>query len=85
MSKEIEPMMTINTTINVDDIIWGIGHDEAMYFIKNIDKQLADWDFTFDCFRYYLNEVLDGAENEPEIMAELNKMMKKRGYILQHI
>jgi hypothetical protein len=82
MADNIDMKFTTDVTINIDDIIYGCGREEAMYFIKNVDKQLADWEFTLDCFRYYFKEVIDGAKEEPDIMEEVKEMIEEQGYIL---
>jgi len=81
----IDRSLTVHANIHIDDIIWGINHDEAKYLIINVDRTLAEWDFTLDCFKYYVKEVLTGAKEEPDIMAEVKKIFAKHGFCISKI
>jgi hypothetical protein len=47
----------IHSEIDVDDVIDGLtaslSHDQLFNFIKKLDEQVCEWDFTLKCYKHF--------------------------------
>ena len=59
-------VVSISQTVSADDIAEQISdsmnNDECLDFVKELDRNMCDWDFTKKCFNYFRVEMEEHAK-----------------------
>lgn len=55
---------TIDTSEVICDLINSLSHEELIEFVKELDREVSDYDFTKDLRDYFLEEMEDEEEEE---------------------
>ena len=50
----------INVSIDTEDLALSLTSDEALEFIKIIDQEQFSWSFTFECAKYFIEQMVAG-------------------------
>lgn len=54
-----------------------LSYDEAINFIKIIDNQMADWEFTKQLAAFFMNEVLKEWDDQEDGLFEIGQFIDK--------
>lgn len=61
-------MANVKTTIDTSEVIYdlinSLSHEELIEFVKDLDREVSDYDFTKELRDYFLEEMEDEEEEE---------------------
>lgn len=54
----------IDTTEIISDLIGSLSHEELVEFVKDLNREVSDFDFTKELRDYFIDEMEDEEEEE---------------------